>query len=355
MARGGHEGHAGVAVWLAPEQVGFVRAAAAAGKFRVAHAGSPVKGQSGHVAAELGCPQFDDLRATLAEVNAPLVWLATAGDFGATGSEVDARAVLAASQRGVKIATTEPVPSSVLDLRHAGWGVPGSGGESGLAGERLRYVGLPRLTRPWREGQEVLAGFGTPRLVQVEAWSGLGQGTLGARLLGAMDLIASVMGEPETIDAAYVGPRQTAGLHSLPGETLHEVHGDLAATLRFHDGRAAVITASNAAGRWNSVVTLISNQGRLRFYDDGFEWIGPDGEKRDEQRLVKRSRGDAGLTGLGARVAGEAIARLLDEHAADPGPVALGQVLPLCQAALLSARTGNPESPETIRRMMLVG
>jgi hypothetical protein len=335
----------GIAVWLEPGQAEFVRAAADHGRFSIAAAGSPVKGQSGHVAAHLGCEPFDDLRSALVEGDCPLVWLAAAGEFGGGTDDLDARAVLAATARGVRVVTSEPIPSSALNLAPAGWSSPG-GGE---AGARLRFACLPRLSRPFMEGQEVLSAFGPPRLVQIEAWSSPAEGTLGARLVGAVDLLVSLMGEPESIDAALVGPAKPGA-----GGTLRDLHGDLSAMMRMSDGRSAVVTASNAAGRWGCVVTLISAEGRLRFYDDGFEWVGPGGARRDELRLGRRTRGSTSLAQAGAVVAGESIATLLDPGAPDPGPLALEQVLTISQAALLSARTGNPESPESIRRMMLV-
>lgn len=327
----------------------MVRAASRAGKFRIVAAGSPARGQSTAVARSFDARAEDDLRSMLLETDAALVWLAATGEFGNTGT--DAQAVLSAASRGVIVASTEPLPSSAFDLAQAGWGWGEDGQGPGLAGDRLRFVALPRRTRAWREAADVLAAFGPPRMMQVEAWGGPSHGTLAARMFGAMDLVFSLMGEPDAVDAAYVGPRRAAGLHALPGETMRHLQGDLAATMRFHDGRAAMLAASDAAGRWNCTTTLISEQGRLRFYDDGFEWIGPDGAKRDEMRF-KRSRGDQSVTDAGALVAGESIARMLGDL--DPGPSAVGSVLPLCQAALLSARTGNPESPESIRRMMVV-
>jgi hypothetical protein len=337
-----------IAAWLEPAQAPFVAAAARAGRFRIALAGSPVKGQSGLVAQHLDAQPFDDLRAMLAEAPPPLVWLAAAGDFGDDPDRHDARTVAAAAAKGVTIASTEPIPASCLNLSPGGWT---AGSDAAIAGDRLRFVPLPRLSRPLREAHEVLASFGTPRFVQVECWGGTAEGSLAARLLGAVDLLVWLMGEPDTIHAAYVPPQ---GSLAPPGEHLRNLHGDISAMMRFPEGRAAVLAASSAAGRFGTIITLISPSGRLRFYDDGFEWIAPDGSRRDQQRLTGRGRGAPGLEDVGAAVTGEAIARLLDPAAPDPGPMALSQVLTLCQTALLSARTGNPESPEAIRRMMLV-
>jgi len=343
-----------IAVWADPTQTDFVRASAQAAGVHIALAGSPLKGQSGLVASELGAEPFDDLRNALAEADVTLFWLASLGDLPSGETAAAGRAVLAAKSRGVGVASTEPLPASAFDLTHAGWGAPDDRPGSGLAGEFVRFVALPRQSRVMRDAHEVLAAFGAPRMVQIESWAGPAHGTLGARLLGAMDLVHTLLGDPETIDAAYVGPHGATGVHTLPGETLRDLHGDLTATMRFPDGRAAVLATSNGAGRWNCVVTLISGEGRLRLYDDGFEWIGPDGAKRDELRQSKTSRGKTSPADHAVSAAADTLARLCDPHLPDPGPVSLGSVLCLSQAALLSARTGQPESPHTIRRMMEV-
>ena len=48
----------------------------------------------------------------------------------------------------------------------------------------------------------------------------------------------------------------------------------------------------------------------------------------------------------------EAIERLIDPHAPSNAPSDIIAILSTAQAALLSTRTGQPESPETIRRMV---
>lgn len=342
------------AVWLEPHQLEFARAALPAAEITATFAGSPAKGQSAAVAAALGAQPFDDLRAFLSTTDCPLVWLASAHGLGTTPDQADARAVAAAAARGVRIACSEPIPHSVLNLGPGGWASSDQAPAGIEAAQSLRYVGIPSTSRAWLDSQEVRAAFGSPRLVHIEAWCGPGDGSLAARLLGAMDLVLRVLGEPESINASFVGAGAGGAVLTTPPDTLSDLHGDLSAIMRTSDGRAAVIAASNGAGRWSSVITLISSEGRLRLYDDGFEWVGPEGVRRDEQRFSHRARGATDLAQTGARLTADGLQRLLSDSSPDPGPIPLAPVLVLCQTSLLSARTRNPESPESVRRMMLV-
>lgn len=337
-----------VFVWLVPEQIELVRHVAATAGLRITRAGSPLKGQSGAVATALGVPTADDLRIALANEPADLAWIAAAGSFGAEAAD-DTAAVQAASARGLKVATLEPIPASALDLAAGGWA--SSGGIRPV--DAIRFLPLARLSASFREAAEVLEPFGPIRAMSLESWCAPADGSLGARLFGAMELVLSLMGEPETIDAQYVGPAHGRGVHALPGETLRDLHGDMTANLRFADGRAVALALSDNAGRWNRTVTLLGPGGRLRIFDDGFEWIGPGGEKVDESRPARRSRGAATPPHAVLAIA-ESLNRLLDPSVPEPAPLDYAAILAMGQAALLSARTGQCESPATIARMASV-
>lgn len=337
-----------VAVWLAPDQAPLVRQVAVTAELNLIAAGSPARGQSMAVATGLEAKPFDDLRAMLATVDADLVWIASPDTFGTGTNPDDAAALQAAHARGVKIATLEPIPATALDLVSGGWLATGSGMR---AVEILRLCPLTRLSAPFREAADVIQTFGHLRTMTVEAWSRPSEGSLGARLYGALELVLGLMGEPETIDAAYVAPDHGRGVHALPGESFRDLHGDLTATLRFADGRTAGLVASDQGGRWNRTATLLGPGGRLRIFDDGFEWIGPDGAKQDESRPVSRARGREPAVPNSVAAIADSLGRMLDIGVPDPGPADHEAILAIGQAALLSARTGQPESPATIRRM----
>jgi hypothetical protein len=340
-----------IAVWLTPDQIPLLHQVAVSTSLSVVAAGSPLRGQSNAVAHALDTLAIDDLRAMLLSAEADLILIASAGTFGSGPRGDDVEAVLAAAQRGVQVATLEPVPATALDLAGSGWNTPAVRGKPAV--EVIRQLPLMRTSRSLRSAADVLETFGPFRMLNLECWSRSHEATLGGQIYSAMDSVLGLMGEPETIDAAYVSPIQGTGLHMLPGETLRDLHGDLSAVMRFADGRTASLVLSDQGARWNRSATLVGPSGRLRLFDDGFEWLSPRGEKVDHARPESSQRGmppsDHALAALA-----DAITRMLDgsspERAADPAAV-----LAMGQAALLSARTGQPESPATIRRMAAVG
>ncbi|MBM4108667.1 MAG: hypothetical protein FJ255_07620 [Phycisphaerae bacterium] len=332
-----------VAAWLRPEQCDLVEQAVRLAGLRLQGVGTPARGQAPALASRLDCAPLDDLRAALAEAKGGVFLLADPDEFGGTASPDDARAILAARERGVRTLTIEPLPSNALLLNPGGWL------DAPTQAPPAEFVPLPRALRALRQAVEPLQAFRPPSLLAVQSLSRPHEGSLAARLFAAMDLVRGVMGEPETIDAAYSSP--PAGPPSPPGESLRTLTGSMTANLRFAGGRSACVVAGDRAGRWNTTATLIAAAGRLAIYDDGLEWIGPDGGKLDQQRGAARGRGKP--RSVDPAVA--ALADALDQAAAmgpalDP-PFDMPAVFCMAQAAILSARTGQPESPATIRHM----
>lgn len=390
-------------VWLDPEQAPLVRAVAERANLRIVAVGSPARGRSRELAEALGGQPLDDLRAALSTTtNAAAAWLAAPGDFGAGSIPSDLEAIRAFRSRGSRVATSEPIPASALERAAGAWGATGIGGGAvggagtGAGGELLRFVPRTRLSRPVLEAAEVLDAFGPVRTVAFEAWSGRGEGSLGARLLDAMDVIAWLLGEPETIDASYIWPGKgvrdpdstiaagdggsggdgggapgiAAGaggtLHKLPGESLRGLRGDITCNCRFADGRGAAIVLSDCAGRWNRSIALLGPGGRIRIYDDGFEWVAPDGRRIDASRGLggpplppgsderTAATADGALPGRSAAVFADALHRYFTGREASPAPIDEPRALAMAGAALLSARTGEAESPSTITRMAAI-
>lgn len=331
-------------VWLRPEQAEMVRTVADVAGLELVSAGSSDRGRAGEVAKALGVEPVDDLRTVLTRASVDLVWIASPGEFGTDHAGQDAAAIAAARSRGLRVATLEPIPAAALDLAHGGWLRNQTGSR---AIDALQFVPLARCSTALREATDLLESYGPIRSLAIESLCRPEHGSLGARLFGAMELALTLIGVPDVVDAAFVAPAATTGLHALPSESLRALSGDLTANLRFPDGRAASIFASDHAGTWRRSITLLGPGGRLHATEQGFVWTGPDGAVLDEHRRADRP--DAAP----ATVA-ESLARMLDPAAPSDPPVDHEAVLAMGQTALLSCRTGQPESPAMIRRMIEV-
>lgn len=331
-------------VWLRPDQVSLAHDVAAQSDLIIEAVGSPIRGESTALAQKLSSEPADDLRSVLAETKATVVLLLDPGEFGKESEPADDRVLGAARSRGVKIASLEPIPASALAFQNS----PVESDEQLGSPESIRPLGLLRHSKRYRDAQEVIEQFGRARTLSLELYNSPEQGSLGAQLISALDIVIAHFGTPETVDASFVSPAQGQSVYSVPGDSLRGFSGDLTAVLRFPDGRAATIVASDHAGRWNRVLTLLGPSGRLRIYDDGFEFLGPAGQKIDEARHRRTVKSPPHCV----EVLADGIDRLLDAHIPAPTPMDTLSVLSTAQAALLSTRTGQPESPDTIRRMV---
>lgn len=291
-----------------------------------------------------------DLRHALAAADIGVVILGRlpgASFRGAAGADaaLDAHeAIRLCVERGIRVISFEPVPTALGEARDAAaWG------------DLVRLVPLLRDARLFAAASDVLANFGPVRSVSFAARSGPGQGTLGARLFDAMLLVHSLLGLPESIDCSIVSPGASVGLHATPADSLSRLAGDLTANIRFAGHCAASISLSDRAGRWFRGATLLGESGCLRIDESGFEVIDPSGRTIDRSPAkapTKAARGtEPDPLASAVDVFAEAIDRVLDERVPRPAPMDLGAVLSMCEAAMLSARTGQAESPATMLRM----
>ncbi len=346
----------------------MVQAATAAAGVRVIAAGTGAPGRSAELARAFDAEPLTDLRNAIASTKPSLFLLAASDQFGEARPAEDADALRQATARGTAVATLEPLPASLLELAT---GAPGHDLESlrgtgNSAARWARFMPLSRASSALRDARDVIAQFGAIRSASIVCLGAPVHGTLGARVLDAMDLCLNLVGEPETVDASFTGAHAGQAVHTLPGETLRGLHGDLTAHIRFADGRACSILASNQAGRWERVLTLVGAGGRLRIYNDGFEWIGIGGEKLDQSRARRTPKqafkphspraAEVDAVGGFAAELGEQIATLLHAGPSDlsAGAIDLARTLAIGQTALLSARTGEGEGLGTILRMAAV-
>ena len=318
-------------------------AVAAEAGLTVIAAGTPDTRVAGpDLAAALHAEPVSDLRRALASTDADLVVFAAAG-AGQDYVLDDPELLRSLADRGVRLASLEPTPAAAVDLPR----FAKAGGD-----DLVRFVPSTRRSRGFRSAAEVIQTMGAPRTLAVSQRSGVGQGSLFARLFDAMEIVFSILGEPESIDAGNAGPVSASGVHLAPGESLRDLRGDMTANLRFGGARSCSLALSDSAGRWFRGATLVAQGGSLRMDDKSFELIAPDGRTidRSRSRLASGSRDDPGAVDAIA----EQLTQLLDPRAPRLPPLA-GQghaaVLAMCEAALLSARTGQPESPTTFLRL----
>ncbi len=340
--------------WLDASQAGLVARVAELAGLRIVAAGGPrrgaAKGRSpgGEPALIEGATGFDDLRHATATIDAKLLLAATSepSEPGRTNHDhaLDAEILKQCRGRSLLVVSLEPAPGSVVELASS---------RAGAGSDGARFVPLLAHARSWANTSDALANFGAIRTVSIAARCAPGEGTLGGRLFDAMHLLHQLLGTPEQIDAAVVAGDAVQGLRPAPAETVAGLRGDLTANLRFAGGRAASLSLSDRAGPWFRAGAVLGEGGSIRFTESGFEHLSVDGTLVDESpakpKPGSRKKATEPVTAAGAIA--EQIRRGLDPHTPAPEPYNLAGVLAMCEAAVLSARTGQPESPETILRM----
>jgi len=334
--------HAGVAdegeqclVWHRADQFDLMREVVALAGLKVAVAGTPERARG---VADLWGPEVkahDDLRAAIAgtDDSIGLVLLADPAGFGEDSA--DASAVESVARRGGRVVSFEPLPPTVHAIS-AGWGANVDGTPLHAA---VGFAGAARATPSIRAALDALEHFGAVMAFAANCTAGPGAGSLGARLLSAMELVYFIAGEPESISASSILPRETGR-----DGRLHELRGTMTANIRFSDRRTATVLVSAATEPWQRGITILGEAGRMRVWDEGFSWTGPDGSVVDEHRSA--------VGGKVAHPAARHIAAAVIEAVEAPARrVHANTVLAMAETAMLSVRTGSAESPETLRRV----
>lgn len=339
-------------VWCEASQRPLAAAVAKGAGLRVVSAG--IAGDAARARGLDGSSAFPDaepitdLRQALATAPIGAAFLA-APAWSAEAPLGDADLLRLARSRGITILTMEPIPATYADAR---------AGDPSQWAETIRFIGLFRALPSLVTVQDLLATFGAARTVCISFRSGKGQGSLGARLFDAMHTVHSVLGMPEYVDAAVITQVAASGLRLEPGETLRSLHGDLTASLRFAGAKSAALSLSDRAGRWFRGVAIVGEDGCIRLDESGIERIDSDGAILEKSPAAKRKPKDKsgplfeGVVDASAvEVLVEAARRAADPRAPRSEPYDLEAVVAMCEAAILSARTGQPESPATVMRM----
>lgn len=309
-------------VWADADQETLLSEVAAVSEIEIAAVGSPAPGVAASLAKTFDAPTIDDLRQALLREDVAGMWVASA-------EPVDPAAIRLMQQGALPVFSAEPLPGTMADL---------SAADDAAA---AHVVPLMRRSPGFRAAIEVMPQFGFVQAVNVNLRSGRGQGTLSARLFDAMDLIESLCGEAEMMDAALVSP-----IAGVP-ETLALLRGHMTMNLRFSGSRCACVAVSDHAGSWFRGVTVLGEQGCLRISDDGFEWIGLDGAIVDSHKpLPGEARCDPGT------LAASHIVRIMEQRDTSEPRVDHARLLAICEAARLSCRTGQGEAPRKLLQML---
>ncbi|MEL6497651.1 MAG: hypothetical protein AAF937_05355 [Planctomycetota bacterium] len=321
-----------VAVWLREDQVSLLSSVLNAANLRLVGAG----GNGGRDLAKLhNAEDENDLRSMIATTDASLVIIGDPGPFADGSSTSDFRTLVDAGQRGVIIASLEPIPALSLHLTDPSWQ-----DASDVAKERVAFIPLVRRGRALRRAHDLLGSFGPIEAVSIVTLGRSSEGSLGARLAGAADLLTILLGQPSTVLAAH-----TPGTDDpATPETLRGFRGHLAATFRFADGTSASLFASDRAAVWSRSVTLLGPGGRIVADDSRVDWYDASGSH------VETMSSDHAIADTAAAVIADDIRALLGD-APRAAPVDLAGVLATGHAALLSARTGHAEQPAELRRL----
>lgn len=352
-----------------PQQAGLISQLASATKLQIIGAAATDATATSTLADALGAPPLNDFRHAIATLSKGVILLAGPGPLGVssgpgTSSTAALRAELeeldTALDRGVKIISLEPRPASLQQLIAMG----ARQATSTRQADHLTHVPMQRLG-PWCEWLpasrgmrvidemlELLDVFGQPRTARILVAGQPSQGTLGARLLDGVDLMLRFIGEPDWVHAVYCAPGYKPGAHRLASQTLADLEGELAVTCRFGDGRIASVFASDQSPEFRIECALFSGEGSLELRDFELSWRRLDGKSAEmptaapgTQATWQRSRHPF------IDLAAEQITRHLDSSLMSAAAINWPSALATCQAALLSSRTGEPESPATLMKM----
>ena len=338
-------GRTSAMIWANPGQVRMLSGVLSDAGIQVVGAGCPVSAQSGAVAQGFGCEVQDDLRHMLSSERPDLVLLADPGGFGHREVELDLAALQRAHEQGVTVASLEPIPAEATEISGSRWG---EALHSGSFGEYVRVVPMARRGRLIDELMATLETFGVVRSLSISITAPGVYGSLGARMFEAMDLVRTLVGVPGMIDASYQGEASANGLHQLPGESMRDLHGVLAGHLRMGDGRGVLLQVSDRVGRSGLMMNLLGDEGEIRVLDEGFVRFDGGGEQIDSFVMEVDAKADPSSVRLT-----EQLIQLCSGVGPVRSPVDHVSVLAMGHAALLSARTGQGETPETIRRLLM--
>ena len=276
-------------------------------------------------AARLGVAYHDDPRALAhAEADATLI----ADPDRVMPTDMLAAMIAEAERARRPLLTLAPRPASIEE-----------------SAELLASTHLPtpvpcfRDLRPGRRLIDAATAFEAPSAAAIECSGPEREAAILGRLFDAFDLLSIWFGTPTHVDATAVRP---VGMpSSRPTRIL--------AIARFPDGRAASVTAGTEVGRHARMVTLFGPSGRLQCIDGRLDWTGPDGVILDHESTSPNEPAE-----FTSELVESIRTQVRIRAGVEPGRTSEATIdlLATCEAVTLSARTGEPESVDAVRRMI---
>lgn len=282
--------------------------------------GGPRNAAVDRLAKIFNCTRLDDPRQLLVERPATFLLVATT-------ESIDHEHICGAANGGTVVLTMEPLAtelSQLLALRFVARNiirVPGF----------MYSPGAVRATDPREE-------IGTRRTMAYFSYVPSQVGSLFGRLLEAWTAMLWFGPLPETIDASLTGSRT-----SIP-ENLSDITGVVSAHARMASDSAAVIHVADRAGHFGRCLHVLGADGQLCITDGGYQLSDRHGNEMDRAGQNEQVMGTADLVAVQWQA-------LLDRTDLKRPEVAETDALACCLACLLSARTGQPESPQSILQM----
>ena len=289
------------------------------------------------LAKRLECEHDDDLRRLL--INRPATYLLLA-----TLDRVPPAALTAALNQGTTILTLEPLAATFEEL------APPPREEDETENPRAKIPGvlhhIPAFTRSagWLSAADPQLVLGSIKNLAMIAASSAADASLFARLHESWRIILELAALPESIDCALqVPPREQP-------ENLRELTGSLTAHARLPDGGSALIELSQSAAPSSPIACdrllhLVGERGRLRATDLTYQLFDHTGLLLDELNPARPAPpftfADAVAHHWMQIIDRPALAAQSPRDPAAHEAAALA----CCLTCLLSARTGQPESP----------
>lgn len=316
-------------VWFDADRAGLVGdVIGRMGAIDVVAVGGPNRAAASELAETLGAPVADDFRKMLVDERPGSLLLAS-------GTGIKRKDLRDAAAGGTHVIAVEP-PDAELDT---------AGESNGRDPDAGVVVCAPwfRLAPAWQAAAEPEQVIGKVKALTVSCVGPAATGSLFARLYDALDLIGHMVGLPDEVAATMSGP-----LTETPDD-LRAMTGHLTGHLRFRDGAAACITVSDRAFAFRRRAHAIGATGQLMLEDDRYRLFGEDGAIVDSVHPGMDSEPPPPAALIAAQWQ-----RVLDRGHL-PRPVNPAHIVALCHATLLSCRTGEIESTETMLRITTGG